>query len=126
MLGWIPGWSNNTSEQSAVTKPEVTESSIIPAENTTVSTEPISPPPNGRIIDDENGNNSLIISIDNYIPSTNDIIDTKIESDLFDEIIAPDPSPINRPSQPQSHAREHSRMFSLCKKLNPDRKWPIG
>jgi hypothetical protein len=122
MLGWISGWSNNTPEQSTGIKPTVTESAITPAENITISSNPISPPLNGRIIDNENGYSSLVISIDNYIPSINDMEDKKIENDLFDDIIIPDSPPIIISSQ--SHSREHSRMFSLCKKLNPDRKWP--
>ena len=118
MLGWIPGWSTTVS----------------PEQSTGVSqiSTPLSPPLDGRIIEYENGEHSIAISIDDYIPS-NYILETKIQPEQeskidvaesetkIDVVAEPETIPIKSLPQNSYHS---SRMVLLYKKIDPNKKLP--
>lgn len=129
MFVWIPGWSTTSSTQSTGAIQEVSHASnsspSVPA-NITKFLEPISPPLNGRIIEDGYGSNSLTISIDNYISSDGSILDNKIELEIESKNIGSDSPPNKQLTQNTNHSREASRMFLLYKRLDPHKTWPAN
>ena len=119
MLGWIPGWSTTVSPEQSTGASQIST--------------PLSPPLDGRIIEYENGEHSIAISIDDYIPS-NCILETKIQPEQESKIdVAAEPeSKIDVVAEPETisikplpqNSYHRSRMFLLYTKIDPNKKLP--